>query len=410
MATPGKKASEEESRKSARPRRLGKKSAKKSAKKAVKAAAKKPRAKKSKKRRKKAKKAAKKTVKKAVKKVAKKAAKKVAKKAVAKKTPKQAKAAATPPVPEPAATKAKASSPAPKLIDTVARRKGSSDRNAGLGCDAQHLYITTAIAYPNGMPHIGHAYEAIATDALARFQRLDGKDVFFLTGTDEHGLKMMQTAQSEGMTPRRARHPQCRPLQGDGRAPERLVRPLHPHLGARASSFGAGDLEPDAAERRHLYRHLCRLVFGARRSLLRRGRNRCRRGQCAPRPAGHAGRVGRGEELFLQALGLSGPTARALQRPARFHRSGLAPQRGHELRQGRPEGPVDLAHHLRLGRQGAGRPRARDVCLGRRADQLHHRRRLSRRDSDRTGATGRPTCTSSARTSSASTRCTGRRS
>ena len=63
------------------------------------------------------------------------------------------------------------------------------------------FYITTAIAYPNGTPHIGHAYEAIATDALARFQRLDGRDVFFLTGTDEHGLKMIQTAQSEGMTP-----------------------------------------------------------------------------------------------------------------------------------------------------------------------------------------------------------------
>lgn len=63
------------------------------------------------------------------------------------------------------------------------------------------FYITTAIAYPNGAPHIGHAYEAIATDALARFQRLDGKDVFFLTGTDEHGLKMIQTAQKEGLTP-----------------------------------------------------------------------------------------------------------------------------------------------------------------------------------------------------------------
>ena len=62
------------------------------------------------------------------------------------------------------------------------------------------FYITTAIAYPNGNPHIGHAYEAIATDALARFARLDGKDVFFLTGTDEHGLKMIQTAQKEGLT------------------------------------------------------------------------------------------------------------------------------------------------------------------------------------------------------------------
>jgi methionyl-tRNA synthetase len=64
------------------------------------------------------------------------------------------------------------------------------------------FYITTAISYPNGVPHIGHAYEAIATDAIARFERLDGKDVFFLTGTDEHGLKMKQTADKEGTTPR----------------------------------------------------------------------------------------------------------------------------------------------------------------------------------------------------------------
>src|SRR6202165_3005985 len=62
--------------------------------------------------------------------------------------------------------------------------------------------VTTAISYPNGPPHIGHAYEAIATDAIARFERLDGKDVFFLTGTDEHGLKMKQTAQKEGLSPR----------------------------------------------------------------------------------------------------------------------------------------------------------------------------------------------------------------
>jgi methionyl-tRNA synthetase len=64
------------------------------------------------------------------------------------------------------------------------------------------FYITTAISYPNGPPHIGHAYEAIATDAIARFERLDGKDVFFLTGTDEHGLKMKQTAVKEGIAPR----------------------------------------------------------------------------------------------------------------------------------------------------------------------------------------------------------------
>ena len=63
------------------------------------------------------------------------------------------------------------------------------------------FYITTAISYPNGRPHIGHAYEAIATDAIARFQRLRGRDVFFLTGTDEHGLKMAQAARERGVAP-----------------------------------------------------------------------------------------------------------------------------------------------------------------------------------------------------------------
>ncbi len=62
-------------------------------------------------------------------------------------------------------------------------------------------YITTAISYPNGAPHIGHAYELIATDAIARFKRLDGYDVLFVTGTDEHGLKMQQQAEKEGVTP-----------------------------------------------------------------------------------------------------------------------------------------------------------------------------------------------------------------
>jgi methionyl-tRNA synthetase len=62
--------------------------------------------------------------------------------------------------------------------------------------------ITTAISYPNGRPHIGHAYEAIATDAFARFQRMAGRDVFFQTGTDEHGLKMDQAARTRGIEPR----------------------------------------------------------------------------------------------------------------------------------------------------------------------------------------------------------------
>jgi len=67
---------------------------------------------------------------------------------------------------------------------------------------ADPFYITTAIHYPNGKPHIGHAYETIAADVAARFQRARGRDVRFQTGTDEHGLKMAQKARELELTPR----------------------------------------------------------------------------------------------------------------------------------------------------------------------------------------------------------------
>ncbi|MBM3595884.1 MAG: methionine--tRNA ligase [Alphaproteobacteria bacterium] len=63
---------------------------------------------------------------------------------------------------------------------------------------AEPYYLTTAISYPNGKPHIGHAYEAIAADVIARVQRMNGRDVRLVTGTDEHGLKMAQTARAAG--------------------------------------------------------------------------------------------------------------------------------------------------------------------------------------------------------------------
>jgi methionyl-tRNA synthetase len=65
------------------------------------------------------------------------------------------------------------------------------------------FYITTPIYYPNDVPHIGHAYNAVATDFIARFHRLRGEDVFHLTGTDEHGLKLQRAAEAAGMEPQR---------------------------------------------------------------------------------------------------------------------------------------------------------------------------------------------------------------
>jgi methionyl-tRNA synthetase len=92
---------------------------------------------------------------------------------------------------------------AAKAVTSTALKGAETAGPAPLAAGARsHYYITTAISYPNGAPHIGHAYEAIATDAIARFKRLDGNDVFFLTGTDEHGQKMQQTAAKEGISPR----------------------------------------------------------------------------------------------------------------------------------------------------------------------------------------------------------------
>ncbi|MBR0812992.1 methionine--tRNA ligase [Bradyrhizobium diazoefficiens] len=192
---------------------LKRKSGKKAAKKAVKKAAKKAPARKAAKKKKKA--AARKGVKKTAAKTAKKPGKKAAKRQIAVKKAAKKKAAGKPakapakkagvtaaPAPvvtPPKAVKPRVSKPkAPPAPKPVAAPRAA----AAVAAPARDnvFYITTAIAYPNGSPHIGHAYEAIATDVLARFARLDGKDVFFLTGTDEHGQKMVQTAAGENMS------------------------------------------------------------------------------------------------------------------------------------------------------------------------------------------------------------------
>ncbi len=126
------------------------------------------------------------------------------------------------------------------------------------------FYITTAISYPNGVPHIGHAYEAIATDAIARFERLDGKDVFFLTGTDEHGLKMKQTATKEGLTPRELADRNTKRFREMAGLLGIVQRRFHPHDRAAPLQGEPGDLAPHGEDGRHLPEELRRLVFGAR--------------------------------------------------------------------------------------------------------------------------------------------------
>ena len=66
----------------------------------------------------------------------------------------------------------------------------------------EKFYVTTPIYYVNDKPHLGHAYTTVAADIISRFNRFLGKDVFFFTGTDEHGQKIQQAAEKRGMTPK----------------------------------------------------------------------------------------------------------------------------------------------------------------------------------------------------------------
>jgi methionyl-tRNA synthetase len=197
VAKAGKKASKKRKAKKARkalPARAGKKAAAK--KRAARKGATKSTVKKAGKA---SKKAAKKVAPKSPKKAAKKAATKPARKSAKKSANKTTKTRAVTPqetnAAVPAAPVAKRAKPTkPRAKPAVATQPAAvAERNT--------YFITTPIFYPNGIPHIGHAYTAMVTDAIARFQRLDGFDVRFLTGTDEHGLKMQQTAVAEGLTP-----------------------------------------------------------------------------------------------------------------------------------------------------------------------------------------------------------------
>jgi methionyl-tRNA synthetase len=80
----------------------------------------------------------------------------------------------------------------------MAKTRGDGGKGVGEG---KSFYLTTPIYYVNDVPHIGHAYTTLSCDVLARFKRLDGFDVHFLTGTDEHGQKVEKASQVAGMEP-----------------------------------------------------------------------------------------------------------------------------------------------------------------------------------------------------------------
>ena len=280
-------------------------------------------------------------------------------------------------------------------------------------------YVTTPIYYVNDAPHIGHAYTTLACDVLARFMRLDGREVHFLTGTDEHGQKVEKAARDAGATPQDFTDRVSRNFRELGPAARHLQRRFHPH--DRTAPQGvlrravAADGRAQGAERReqHLPRQVCRLVCGTRRGLLRRGRADHRRRWQAARAFRRGSRMGRGAELLLPPLGMAGLAARALhQGQCRVHRPGDAAQRDHQLRQAGADRPVDLAHDLQVGRAGAGATPITSCMSGsmrsRTTSALSAGPATNPTHQGSTRASGRPTCIWSARTSFVSTPSTGR--
>ena len=108
------------------------------------------------------------------------------------------------------------------------------------------FYITTPIYYPSDKLHIGHTYCTVATDTMARYKRLQGCDVMFLTGTDEHGQKIEDKAREAGVTPKtvRGQHRRGRAwCAGPVEADEHFQRPLHPHHRRLSRTFRPENLQ-----------------------------------------------------------------------------------------------------------------------------------------------------------------------
>ena len=206
------------------------------------------------------------------------------------------------------------------------------------------------------MPHIGHAYEAIATDALARFQRLDGKDVFFLTGTDEHGQKMVQTAEAEGLTTLDlAARNAGRFREMDERLNvsfDRFIRTTEPRITSRCRWSGTrmqqnGDIYLDVYAGWYSVRD--EAYYDEEETIV--GEDNVRRG-----PQGTPVEWVEEKSYFFRLSAYQDKLLALYESQPDFIGPDSRRNEVVSFVKGRSEGSVDLAHHVRLGRQGAERP------------------------------------------------------
>ena len=182
----------------------------------------------------------------------------------------------------------------------------------GFSMSREKFYLTTPIFYPNGKPHIGHAYNVIATRCPGALSAPRRQGRFLRLGNRRAWLEDAADGGRRGPDADSARRPQFGDLPLDARSGRLLERCVHPHHRATPLQGLPGDLGTHGGERRYLSRSLQRLVFGPAGSVFRRERNHGRGGWRAPRTARLTGRVDRGRELLLPPFRLSGPVAEAL--------------------------------------------------------------------------------------------------
>ena len=199
---------------------------------------------------------------------------------------------------------------------------------------AEPFYITTAIHYPNGRPHIGHAYEMIAADAIARFQRQAGRDVLFQTGTDEHGLKMVAGRARPGHAACARSPTKCRRISA--RWPIVLASPM---IVSSAPSRPITTPPARRSGRRWRTRAIC-ISIATRagiRSATRRSTTRSEltgEGDDRRSPQGTPVEWTAEETLVLPPVEISAAAARSLRRQPGLHPPRKPPQRGDALRRG----------------------------------------------------------------------------
>ena len=233
------------------------------------------------------------------------------------------------------------------------------------------FYLTTPIYYINGPPHLGHAYTTIVADAMARYRRLAGDDVFFLTGTDEHGDKIAQAAAKAGEAPQALADRNSKAFQDQwsalGITYDDFIRTTEP----RHARVVQAILQAPLRARRDLLRQVRRALLLRVRALLHGEGDRRRQ---VPRPPDPAD-LHRGGELLLPDVGVPGLAA-ALSGGAPGRRpAGALPERAPGVPPRAAPGPVDqpAEEPAPVGHPAPLRRSVRDLRLVRRAPELRVR-------------------------------------